>query len=124
MILVCGRLCRQGSVAKLGIRVASLSGAINDYVSLVQSAPSSSSSSIPSCRASSDADKEASISPVSDRAVENQSIEEVGKNASSSKKRIAEKETVDGNAVAYDYQLLRGRAWMLCLSKVSKEYVG
>ena len=61
---------------------------------------------------------------MSDRAVENQSIEEVGKNASSSKKRIAEKETVDGNAVAYDYQLLRGRAWMLCLSKVSKEYVG
>jgi hypothetical protein len=111
MILVCRRLCRQGSFAKLGIRVASLSGATNDYESLVRSAPSSSSSSIPSCSnrttASADIGKEASIRSVSDRAVENQSIEEVGENASSSKKRIAEKETVDGNAVAYDYQLLK-----------------
>ena len=109
MILVCGRLCRQGSVAKLGIKVASLSSAINDYESLVQSAPSSSSSSIPSSsnRTTADAGKEASIRSVNDRAVENHSIEEVGEHASSCMKRIAVKETVDSNAVAYDYHLLR-----------------
>ena len=111
MILVCGRLCRQGSIAKLGIKVASLSSAINDYESLVENAPSSSSSSIPSCSnrtaASADADKQASIRSLNDHATENQSIEEVGENASSSKKRIAEKETVNSNAVAYDYHLLR-----------------
>jgi hypothetical protein len=100
-----------GIFRELGIKVASLSSAINDYESVVKSAPSRSSSSIPSCSdrttASADADNEALIRSLNDRAVENQSIEEVGENASSSKKRIAEKETVDSNAVAYDYQLLR-----------------
>ena len=97
------------------MKVASLSSAINDYESLVQSAPSSSSSSIPSCSnrttASADiltdADKESTIRSLNDRAVENQSIEEVGESASSSKKRISKKETVHRNAVGYDYQLLR-----------------